>query len=171
MNPLQCYILSGVSGAGKSTWIQNQAWADQADVHSADNYFIDEAGVYRFNPKLLGEAHNECLRSFIHGIRPGFRAKEMGLDLSDQPVQVVDNTNTTIEEIAPYYSCAKAYGYSVTLVELRVNLELAAKRNQHGVPLTGIQAMQERISNRRIPRFWDLKQETYLWHQDAWMKV
>jgi hypothetical protein len=37
--------------------------------------------------------------------------------------------------------------------------------------LAGIQAMQDRISARRIPRFWDLKEETYLWHQDAWLKV
>jgi predicted ABC-type ATPase len=170
MSELQCYILSGVSGAGKSTWIQNQAWADKADVHSADHYFVKD-GVYRFDPKLLPEAHGACLRDFIHGVRPGWRAKEMGLSLEDQPIQVVDNTNTTNEEIAPYYSVAKAYGYKVTLVTLRVNLELAAKRNTHGVPLAGIQAMQDRISARRIPRFWDLKEETYLWHQDAWLKV
>lgn len=170
MNPLQCYILSGVSGAGKSTWIQNQAWADNADIHSADAYFLQD-GVYRFDPKLLPEAHAECLRGFIHGVRPGFRAKEMGLDLSDQAIQVVDNTNTTNEEIAPYYSVAKAYGYSVTLVTLRVNLELAAQRNTHGVPLAGIEAMQKRISDRRIPRFWDMKEETYLWHQNGWIKV
>ena len=170
MSELQCYILSGVSGAGKSTWIQNQPWADRADVHSADHYF-EKDGVYRFDPKKLSEAHGECLRGFIHGVRPGWRAKEMGLSLDDSPIQVVDNTNTTNEEIAPYYSVAKAYGYKVTLVTLRVNLELAAKRNSHGVPLAGIEAMAKRISDRRIPRFWDLKEETYLWHQDSWLKV
>jgi predicted kinase len=170
MNDLQCYILSGVSGAGKSTWIQAQSWADQADVHSADHFFMQD-GTYKFDVTKLGEAHGACLRGFVHGVRPGWRAKEMGLSLLDQPVQVVDNTNTTNEEIAPYYSVAKAYGYKVTLVTLRVPLELAAQRNQHGVPLQGVEAMMKRISERRIPRFWDMAQETYLWHQDSWLKV
>lgn len=169
---MQVKIISGVSGAGKSSWIKAQAWYDNASVHSADDFFMQD-GVYRFDASKLGEAHGSCLRSFIHGCRAGWRYQEAGMmdRVPELPIEVVDNTNLSSEEIAPYYSVAQAYGYEVTLVTLRVPSELAVSRNQHGVDLHTIKNMEKRLSERRIPFFWKLKQETYLWHNNAWLKV
>lgn len=169
---LQCYILSGVSGAGKSTWIQNQAWGKNADIHSADDFFVHEDGVYRFDYKLLSQAHDACLLKFLRGIRNGWHALSKGAPLDDMAIQVVDNTNLTSEEIAPYYMLAKAHGYEVTLVNLLVDAKVAAKRNAHGVPLTTIQGMLHRMRNRKLPKHWDtLKQESYMWTDTEWVLV
>ncbi len=75
---------------------------------------------------------------------------------------VVDNTNTTTEEIAPYYAVARAYGYDVELVTLLVDVETAAARNAHGVPMRNIEAMHRRLDQRELPRFWKLEQKTIL---------
>lgn len=164
-------IISGVSGAGKSSWIRGQDWSDNASVHSADSFFMKE-GTYKFDASKLGDAHGACLRSFIHGCRAGWRYQETGmLDRVEPPIEVVDNTNLSSEEIAPYYSVAKAYGYEVTLITLRVPSDMAAMRNQHGVSLSTIKNMEQKLSDRRIPFFWNLRQETYLWHQGAWLRV
>jgi len=168
---LQCYILSGVSGAGKSTWIQNQPWAKNADIHSADDFFIQEDGSYRFDPMRYPEAFNACLLKFLRGVRNGWHAKQKGAPLDDMPVQVVDNTNTTSEEIAPYYACARAHGYEVTLVDLLISAEEAAARTQHNVPLGSIKNMQQKLRNRVLPKFWKLTQENYIWTEDHWTKV
>lgn len=169
---LQCYILSGVSGAGKSTWIRNQPWAKNTDIHSADDFFVQENGSYRFDFTLLSQAHDACLLKFLREIRNGWHAKEKGMPLDGMPVEVVDNTNLTSEEIAPYYLLAKAHGYEVTLVNLLVDAKLAAKRNTHNVPLSSIKNMLLKMRNRKLPKHWDtLKQESYLWLNDEWTHV
>jgi len=146
----KCIIMSGPSGSGKSTWINKQAWALNAHVYSAD-YFFGMGADYKFDATKLSEAHGWCLRGFIDACQ-GFMSGDR-----DNHVVVVDNTNTTIEEIAPYYSIAKAYGYDIELVTMQVPPHIAAGRNLHGVPVGACKAMHERINARIIPRFWDIK--------------
>ena len=49
-------ILRGVSGAGKSSWAEvlynahEEAAPGGSFLLSADNYFVDSSGKYRFNP-------------------------------------------------------------------------------------------------------------------------
>lgn len=168
---LRCFILSGVSGAGKSRWIQDQPWAKNADIHSADDFFIQQDGSYLFNHLLYPQAFNACMLKFLRGVRNGYHAKSKGASLDDMPIQVVDNTNTTSEEIAPYYACARAHGYEVTLVNLLIDPELAAKRTQHQVPLETIQKMQQKLRNRKLPKFWKLTEENYMWTDEGWVRI
>ena len=168
---LQCYILSGISGAGKSTWIQNQPWAKNADIHSSDDHFIQLDGSYLFDFTKLQEAHNVCLLKFLRGIRNGYAAMQKGVSLEDQPIQVVDNTNLTSEEISPYYNIARAHGYGVTLVNLLISAEEAAERNQHKVPLNTIQNMQQKLRNRKLPNFWKFIEENYMWTDAGWVRI
>jgi predicted kinase len=144
---MKVIITSGIPGSGKSTLIKNEF--SGAEVVSADSFFTDRNGNYNFDVTKLGEAHAACMRRFIHILSNRY-------DTDD--VLVVDNTNTTSEEIAPYYSVAKAYGASVELITLVCDPELAAERNVHGVPLAGCRAMAHRIMQRRLPPFWDMKQ-------------
>ncbi len=148
---MRVLILSGVSGSGKSSYIASLVGQEKGKlfVCSADSFFNKEGG-YKFDPSKLGEAHGQCLRDFIE-------ATAFSDEDNDQIV-VVDNTNTTTEEIAPYYAIAQAYGFSVELVTLECDPEVAFKRNQHGVSLAGISAMAERIRNRKVPPFWNMKQ-------------
>lgn len=149
-----CYILCGVPGSGKSTWAQEQGF-HEGIIYSADSYFMKD-GKYQFDPSQLGEAHSNCLRRFIaHGCQ--FQVAE-GLTSS----LVVDNTNTTSEEIATYYTIAKAYGYAVHLRTFVVDAEVAFNRNQHGVSLATIMAMNVRLLSRRLPAFWKFESQEVL---------
>jgi predicted kinase len=137
---MDCFILSGASGSGKSTWIKSQIFRSATKVVSADSFFMKD-GIYNFDPKLLSVAHGKCLRDFIEAVQEAI------------PVVVVDNTNTTTEEIAPYYSIAKAFEYKVYLVTLQSSFQ-----NVHNVQPGTVEGMRKRISERRIPRFWDLEE-------------
>lgn len=141
---MKVVILCGASGSGKSTWA-SQNYPD-AIVVSADHYFIGEDGEYRFDPSKLGDAHGSCLRHFVKC------AQSMITD-----TVVVDNTNTTTVEIAPYVAVARAYGIEP---EIRAWVgsppEHALTRNTHGVPAEVVKAMWDRLSATvaNWPTFW-----------------
>lgn len=52
------YMLIGVPGSGKSTWIKNQDWAKDLPVISSDR-FIDE------HAELVGKTYNEVFDDYI----------------------------------------------------------------------------------------------------------
>lgn len=93
---MKVIMMSGVPGSGKSTLVARR-WPG-AVVFSADAYFMVD-GEYRFDPSRIGEAHCGCLRSFTET-----------LQVADVEVLVVDNTNLSVSEIAPYAALAQAYG-------------------------------------------------------------
>ena len=97
-------IMMGASGCGKSTKARNfmrmHPRVNKAIV-SADNHFLGEDGVYRFDRQQLSQAHTECQQAFV-----------AALDESKELV-IVDNTNTTAKERSFYISVAKDYGYEV----------------------------------------------------------
>jgi hypothetical protein len=151
----QVVILSGVSGSGKSTYIRNIF--RNPFVVSADDFFLQEEGKYNFDPTKLGAAHASCFRRFINACLDGWL------------LIIVDNTNTTSEEIAPYVLGAEAFGYAVeivTMLERPIShdapydnmtydmLDACARRNTHGVPLNTILKQHERITNRCLPPWW-----------------
>lgn len=145
------YILQGVSGSGKSTLAKSLVAGlpvGQGVSISADQYFIDEKGEYRFDVSKLGTAHQWCLRSFVAAVAEAPVAS----------VVVVDNTNCTVAEVAPYYALAEAYGYAVTILVVgnEATLGDCANRNVHGVPLAGVTAQGNRLAQfeRAMPPWW-----------------
>lgn len=143
-------IMSGVSGSGKSTHAMKAfkgefGPATTISVLSADNFFMKE-GVYNFDPSKLSLAHGECFKDFITNLR------------NDTDLVVVDNTNTTAVEIAPYILGAQAYGYEVEIItvmcETEDDINCAAARNSHGVPLTGVMAQHKRLCGRELMPWW-----------------
>lgn len=134
-------IMSGVSGSGKSTYVKHNFKG--STVCSADDFFMRN-GKYSFDPNKLDEAHGFCLRKY---------ARALALD--EQRI-VVDNTNLTAEEIAPYYAMARAYGYEVELVTLWVHAK-TAERNVHGVPAKSLERMVSKLQDRKLPPFWKVK--------------
>jgi hypothetical protein len=106
---------------------------------------VNSAGEYAFDPARLGECHAICLRTFVELVRsPG-----------NLPV-VVDNTNTTIAEIAPYAALALAYGHDLEIVLLQASPGIAAARNIHGVPESTVRQMATRAGATywRLPPWW-----------------
>lgn len=129
-------ILRGVSGAGKSTYISKREDVNTTIV-SADFFFIDlDTKEYKFDGSKLPQAHAACLRDFINAC-----------DSSGNEQKIyVDNTNTTVAELAPYVAIAAAYGHDCEIVTVRADTVAAAERNLHGVPLTGVIAQANRLA-------------------------
>src|SRR6266545_4607439 len=126
------YIMRGQSGSGKSTYAQTLV-ADGGVILSSDNFFMNDKGEYRFDASQLGAAHSWNLRSFIELVRHGPYECPRGM------VVVIDNTNTTIAELSPYYTIANAYGCDPEIITLdTVTPEESFKRNVHKVPMEAI---------------------------------
>jgi len=155
-------ILSGVSGSGKSTLVKQliTEGKDRSELGgggnwtatvSADDFFEGQScsGEYAFNPSLLGEAHGQCLRRFVEYLTAGTTPDTL----------IVDNTNTTALEMAPYVLLANAYKVPVRLITITTPaLTEAAKRNKHGVSLQTIQAQSDRLDARELPPFWMVRE-------------
>jgi predicted kinase len=149
-------ITSGIPGSGKSTWIRNNTNPYMTEVFSADTYFLSSLGQYRFNQAMLSEAHSSCLKSYTE------RLLHLCNDHDDsmQITLVVDNTNTSAWEIAPYYSLAQAFGIPVKVVRIIASPETAYRRNIHGVEREKIQKMAERLARNPLPSFWNVVEVT-----------
>ena len=130
-------LYRGISGSGKSTLAQAHPYAY---VVSADNFFMVN-DQYKFEAYKLPQAHSECLRLFVEAIH------------EDQGQIVVDNTNTTIQEIAPYAALALAYGYRLSVVTLLCNPAEGWKRNAHNVNADVIVEQDRKLRSTQIPRW------------------
>jgi predicted kinase len=119
-------VMRGISGAGKSTFVKT--FLPEARVVSADHYHIEPDGTYSYKPSEAGRAHAACLRAFVDAL-----TQEAQRNTPGDQIIVVDNTNTTVAEIAPYMAMARAYGFHAEIITLRVNPSEGAKRNLHGV--------------------------------------
>lgn len=140
-------VMSGVSGSGKSTRAQKLvASQNDSTIVSADNFFIAQDGVYRFDHSKLSDAHAACFRAFLSALQRNVK------------LVVVDNTNTTAVEIAPYILGAQSHFYAVEIITVMCKKDsdvmVAAKRNSHGVPFEGVRAQHLRLVQRRLPPFW-----------------
>ena len=139
---LRVICLRGFSGAGKSHYIKTNF--ANAVICSADHYFVNEAGDYEFKDPDI--AHGKCLRKFIETVRDNFNG-----DRNDAVV-IVDNTNITLAELAPYYQAAMAYGYLPEVIRIECDPEVAAGRNKHGVSAEKIAEWAAKFA--ALPPYW-----------------
>lgn len=156
-------VLRGVSGAGKSTLAQfiYNALEGVPHIVSADTYFMQE-GVYRFDPAKLSDAHAACLREFTREVQsyPSWNVRDLvtAVDPSgpSHQVVIVDNTNTTVAEAAPYMALAAAYGWTPMLVDIEADPRKAAARNVHGVSAETVDAQFMRLTHAAaaLPPYW-----------------
>jgi predicted kinase len=147
-------IMSGVSGSGKSyeaarllaNFDNGKNYPHSVISVSADQFFLVD-GEYRFDADKLSEAHAWCFRRFLDSLSSGTN------------LVVVDNTNTTNEEIAPYILGAQAYNYQAEILTVWVDeggglLGKCLARNKHQVPASVIMSQQSRLAKRRLLPWW-----------------
>jgi predicted kinase len=153
MGKLTLTIMQGESGIGKSTVAGRLSEETGADIRSADTlvglYTPRPDGSVQFNIGLLGHAHGECFRGAIESLQAGRSV-------------IVDNTNTTVEEIAPYILLAQAFGTSVTLLRVKGDPTKALARNTHGVPEGAHAGQVARLAAFVPPFHWQFVPVTYL---------
>lgn len=106
------YIIRGIPGAGKST-LGSQL---TENCVSADNYMVNEAGEYEFNPNRLKECHDKCfseVRRLLH------RNKE---------TVAVANTFKAEWEYLRYIFLGLSYGYDIIGIDVA-----SAHKSIHGI--------------------------------------
>jgi len=140
-------ILRAISGAGKSRLAQ--AVTPLAVVCSADDHFMVD-GEYRFDPSQLSEAHGACFRKAVEAL-------QAGVDV------VIDNTNTSTAEVAPYVVMGQAYADRVRIIRIDCDPEVAHARNGHGVPLWVVLAMADRLKSEPLPPFFPAEEVVKAW--------
>jgi predicted kinase len=142
-------IFSGLSGSGKTTLSNRFAGV----TVSADDYMLNASGVYEFNFRRLPEAHARCFQVFMEHLRSGSHA-----------VIGVANTNTTPEEVAPYFLGAKAYGYEPHIIMLEIGIDLAEQRNEHGVTYETLG--KQRVRFERFKKLMPAQWRSHVLHGD-----
>jgi predicted kinase len=136
-NQATVFILRGIPGSGKST-LTKGIWGllgRSGQVCSADHYWIQPDGSYKFDLSKVPQNHHKCLRMFCQA------AGEC------EKYVFLDNTNTTVSEFSHYVKIAIAYGYKVVIVTLNISVETSIKRNVHQVPEKTVKGMLERLNN------------------------
>ncbi len=148
-------ILRGPSGAGKSTYAKTRFPGRKVEICSADDFFMKD-GKYVFDWRLLDRAHAGCMKKFVDLLT---------WNGGDVEVIVVDNTNTSLIEIAPYMQVAAAYSWPARVVTIDVDKKLAEKRNVHGVLIPQIerQLLNIRKADEQMPKWWKHTREAAVW--------
>lgn len=132
-------VIRGPSGCGKSTLSKTifKQIVDKEEgllcgICSTDDFFIVD-GVYKFDPKKLGENHKKN------------REKCQQLINEDYDCIIIDNTNLSAWEIEPYVEMGINSDYFIRLLTSEFPpLDVLVSRNVHGVPRKSIERMLER---------------------------
>lgn len=159
-------IMRGAPGSGKSTYTKKNY--PDAVVVSADHFFEQPDGTYIFDRSKISAAHAACLRRFTQNVEFGTcgdqgegRDSCLGTAYCGQSHRdiVVDNTNISAVEIAPYAALALAYGWELEIVTLDVDPKTSHARNVHSVPEKTVKDMHKRLTSEeaRFPRYWSRK--------------
>lgn len=132
----QLILIRGLSGSGKTT-LADIICGDLEGrfMVSADDFFIDDSGVYNFNHESLKEAHEWCQKECQDA---------MG---DDYDVVVVHNTFTRKWECDPYMEMANKNNYSVQVINLYdggLSDRQLSERCEHDVPSHVIQKQRKR---------------------------
>jgi len=125
------YVIRGVPGSGKSTLALELAQAFNTTHIEADQFFVNEDGVYKWEPEKIHKAHVWCQGRVRARMYSGF------------PVIILSNTSTTENEVKPYLDMAKDYGYSVTSIVVE---NRHGNTSVHAVPVETIEKMKTRFS-------------------------
>lgn len=147
---MKVIILQGCSGSGKSSYAESLRKTNpdmRVDILSADHFFMVD-GEYKFDASKLDYAHGSCMRNYLYVTGD----EEIHRNIN---YLIIDNTNTTPVEIAPYYAVASALGIEVEIVHIDTPWAAAAARNKHGVPEAVVRAQSERIRTNQFPKRWN----------------
>jgi predicted kinase len=137
-------IMRGLPGSGKSTWAKQQK---DGYIISADHWFMMNPGrQYIFKPEEIGKAHDECFRKFLMAMREDSRDVYTHV--------IIDNTNLSVWEFAPYYRLAQFHGHDVKIVQFECSPQTCARRQTHGVPEIVLGQMSERLRREEVPLNW-----------------
>ena len=155
-------IMRGLPGTGKSTYVQERLGRLDA-VCSTDGYPGLYDDIFNIDFSKLSDAHDDCFRRFSELCERASSPDPLVSGAID--TIYVDNTNTTLAEMAPYRMVARRHKITVEFVAIYVpwtnrdgqktQMEMLEERNIHNVPAHTIRNMAKRWEN--LPTFWGLE--------------
>lgn len=141
------FVMRGLPGSGKSTWVKNTFHGKLHSVYSADDYFTQLDGSYLFDASKLSKAHGDTLKRFAFGLT------QYGSFSYNCPM-IVDNTNLFSLDMAPYINLAQAYERKWCIVTMHTPFDVAFNRNTHGIDEATFRKKVDYFTNERLPKFW-----------------
>lgn len=164
------HVMIGAPGSGKTTLAKTLVGGDWNTV-STDEFFVDKkTGEYMFDATKLSEAHAWCLRRFVRRAQglvsqPAAPTERVVPYTPRRDDIVVDNTNSSIAEIAPYYALANAYGYNVVFHFFVGDVDVYLRRQTHGVPVGVVFGIHRRVLELvtafAFPPFWQFEKKEH----------
>lgn len=145
------YIMRGVPGSGKTSFIQDHcplgvpAYECNAmhffrkpatDSNGSGSGNSKECVQYKFNPRCLPRAYNQCFFHFMNQI------------FNNTPLIYVNNPNIQLWEFENYIHLAKRFGYRIKIVDFYCATEdlavYLASRNVYKIPEETCRSMYAR---------------------------
>ena len=137
------YVLVGVPGSGKSTWIKNQDWIQDCAIVNTDAFVEQEA---QRQGKTYNEVFNDYMPTAVELMADQVvAAREAGQDI------IWDQTSTTVASrrkkfnMLPNYHAVAVVFYTPSHTELECRL---ASRPGKNIPWNVMQGM---ISSLKLP--------------------
>jgi predicted kinase len=122
-------IVRGLPGSGKSTYAKTL----NGIVLSADDFWFDEDGIYKYTVRHARNAHEWII----------YKCREQ-MELGANHI-IIDNTNIHNESVHCYIGLAVMYNYIVRYTipntEWAFDIEECSKKNIHSVPYAQIRKM------------------------------
>lgn len=122
-------LIRGIPGSGKSTLAKAIVPSDRH--FEADKFFYLD-GIYKFDERLLGEAHQWCMDQVHDAIELANRSSSPG-------TVVVSNTFSQVWEMRQYVKMAERNHWNLSVIKV-----VGSHPNIHGVPASVIDKMRER---------------------------
>lgn len=103
------YVLIGVPGSGKSTWIANQEWAANCHIISTDYWVEEEA---KRQGRTYSEIFSDYMPTAVNLMTANVvAAREMGNDIIwDQTSTTVASRRKKFQMLPDYYAIAIVFG-------------------------------------------------------------
>ena len=129
------FFFKKLQGSGKSSVSKYLSKRFGHVICSADSFFTNKDGEYKFDGEALSSAHQFCFDRAVKAMEEGHSV-------------IIDNTNSRKSEYKKYLKEASLKGFHTSIVEIYCcdseRAKLFSKRSVHDVPLKSIMSMEAR---------------------------